>query len=819
VEPRNVEIVDESVCLDMARVHESLLRSLPVGAALQVIMTIVPTATVPAWEILRQGRGEDAIVTAQQHAIQAGMPHQDGTTPGRLRQVQTVVTVQVPVVNAPPAIPALLTTLCTLPTRSGEQLAARLRTHLATTMERLEGLRAGMDDTLQAAGHTPTRLDGVRLGHMLARALDPVMAESPVMLPEYPLNEQALSREATRVPGGWTFGTVMEHAARSIQNTSEFSMLYAPLTAQVLSLHRVPPQTYPGLLSAPRAPEGTHPLAVWDAWPGPLSVVVNVAAVDPETEKARLQLKRGLAALHRWRNSETAALHTELDTLLTQFFLTGGQLLWARVHVVVWGQGSALARGVEEVIRAGRRFDLEFAAEPVLGSTLFLQTLPLGFDPAWPKETYLRRARRVPRKNLADLLPLYGGFRGTPTASILYLNRRGEAVGFDPFDNLTNPHMLVTGMSGSGKSFTMAHLCQHVLPLGASVVILDRLPSYETLCAAWDGRYVQMNFNSPTCFNPFYGALDNEHVAFLTACLAEMASGGVERLNRESLNVLADAIAYLALHWDRTRGEPRLAAFVEEVLQEGVFNQQDAVARRLGRGLARKLGLFYGRGPYAGFFDGPNQLVLDPTLTVVELSRLRDTPDLQGSLLFVLMHLLTQFFAAPERLHQRKFFVSDETWALLKHPATADVIEEIGRTYRKLRTSAIFLSQYAEDFNSPAGRVLRKGSPVTLFLQQEAEELAEMHALLKLTPGEHAVLGQVRRYTGWSSAYLRMPGATGGLIRIVPDPYTRWLVSQQDAEKALRDQAIAAAGGNIRAAVARLAARYPDGLTGEVAHA
>jgi hypothetical protein len=235
--------------------------------------------------------------------------------------------------------------------------------------------------------------------------------------------------------------------------------------------------------------------------------------------------------------------------------------------------------------------------------------------------------------------------------------------------------------------------------------------------------------------------------------------------------------------------------------------------------LARKLGMFYGRGPYAGFFDGPNQLALHPTLTVIELSRLRDAPDLQGGLLFVLMHLLTQFFAAPERLQQRKFFVSDETWALLKHPATADVIEEIGRTYRKLRTSAIFLSQYAEDFNSPAGRVLRKGSPTTLFLQQEAEEIAEMHALLKLTPVEQALLGQVRRHDGWSSAYLRLPGQTGGLIRIVPDAYTRWLVSQDDHDRAMRDQALLETGGDLHQAITTLAQRYPHGRTGGGVHA
>ena len=175
----------------------------------------------------------------------------------------------------------------------------------------------------------------------------------------------------------------------------------------------------------------------------------------------------------------------------------------------MWWSGvrtTTLARGVEDVVRAGRRLDLEFLPEPTLGSTLFLQTLPLGFDPAWPKETYLRRARRLPGANLAQLLPLYGGFRGTTTASILYLNQRGEAVSFDPFDSPTAPHMLVTGTSGSGKSFLMAHLVQQVLPLGAQVVILDRLPSYQELCAVWQGQYVAMDFNAPVCFNPFYGA-------------------------------------------------------------------------------------------------------------------------------------------------------------------------------------------------------------------------------------------------------------------------------------------------------------------------
>ena len=102
---------------------------------------------------------------------------------------------------------------------------------------------------------------------------------------------------------------------------------------------------------------------------------------------------------------EHAALKDELDRLLRQFFLSGGQLLWGRVHVVVWGPAATLARASEDIIRAGRRLELEFITEPTIGSTLFLQTLPLGFDPAWPEERVLRRARRLPGANLAQLLP------------------------------------------------------------------------------------------------------------------------------------------------------------------------------------------------------------------------------------------------------------------------------------------------------------------------------------------------------------------------------------------------------------------------------
>src|SRR5262245_3274056 len=121
-----------------------------------------------------------------------------------------------------------------------------------------EVLRAGCADTLRAAGHQAQPLDGTALCAAVARGLEPLPPTPMVCQPDLPLATQVLDRYPTTCTGGWTF-------------TDGISTE----TAQVLSLHHAPPQTYPGILCAPRAPKDTQPLALWQAWSGPLTIVVN----------------------------------------------------------------------------------------------------------------------------------------------------------------------------------------------------------------------------------------------------------------------------------------------------------------------------------------------------------------------------------------------------------------------------------------------------------------------------------------------------------------------------------------------------------------
>jgi hypothetical protein len=790
IKPRNVEVSADAVCLHMARVLEGLLLGLPEGSALQVILRMRPAQDAPGWSALRHGNTAPAVVF-QRTAITQGLCHYEGTTlAGRLRSVTVHATLRLPVQSVPPTVAQRLRAAATLTDTVSDRLRAALQACLAQSLEQLAGVQAAIEDAFSTAGIAWQRQPGAAIGGALASALSPLSTVPPVIDHTQPLRQHALATPAMPESGGWHIGS---------------------FHARVLSLRAAPLHTFPGMLSATRAPHETLPLALWDVWPAwPIAIVVNVAVPNREAELGWVRLKRNFAVIQRKSlagddDPEKQALKHELDTVLTQAYTAGHQLLWARVHVTVWGPRAMMPRAEEAIVRAGRRLGLEFIPEPILGSTLFLQTLPLGFDPAYPEERFVRRARRLPSNNIAQLLPLYGAFGGTSTPAALYLNRQGEAVGVDHFDLPTAPHAVVVGTSGSGKSFLINHLVHQVLPLGAAVVILDRWASYEELCMVCDGNYVQVDFDQPVCFNPFVGPLDRSHRAFLVTLLAAMASGDDEPISREERAVLSDALVAFARQQPEG-AEPQLGHFI------AVLQQADAETEGLGRRVARKLSPFHGQGPYAGFFDGDNAFALDRQVTIVELSRLRDAPDLQTALMLVLLHQLTVFFADPVRLSQRKYLISDETWALLHHPASARVLEEVARTFRKLTTSAMFVSQQGSDFAGPAGKAIRDNAGAFYLLQQNPEEVETMRTLFDLSEQEVALVKTVHKRARWNEAYLRLPDHTGGIIRIVPDPYVRWCATQHPAERAAREAAVRNAKGDLHQAICTLATQYPEGL-------
>ena len=78
--------------------------------------------------------------------------------------------------------------------------------------------------------------------------------------------------------------------------------------------------------------------------------------------------------------------------------------------------------------------------------------------------------------------------------------------------------------------------------------------------------------------------------------------------------------------------------------------------------------------------------------------------------------------------------------------------------------------------------------------------------------GRSDLLHLVHKREYWGEGYLWQPEGKGGVIRLVPDPFSRWLVSQNPDEKAAREKLTEDEYDNLGKAVAELAWKYPAGL-------
>ena len=806
VQPRNVGAISDAAVEQMSAVLQGLFRSLVPGTAIQVIMHMAPTDRVERWSDFRKDAPDLYSLNEFQEAnMKQGMAHADGAKRWRLRDTTTLMTARL---SAP--IPDLGRRQRGLSLFRSEQKLLRdlnrvTETVLTRVAEELEELRMLCESVLDMAGVGHERLDCAGIQREVARLLQPWQRQARGYDDELPMREQVLSVPArTTEQGSWVFGPDEVEA----EGEQEWE-------ARVMSLQQAPPRTYPGMLSSLHPPKDTEPFAPWESLPDtPLTLVTQVGVPDQEDERSMLRQKRSFAYIQRnnlfgEEDPEKRQLREDLDAMMRD---TTSHILHTRVHLVLWGPaGRSMASTFSVITQAGRRVGLEFMPEAIIGHQLFLQCLPLGLNLKYPREQMLRRSRRIPAISAAHLLPLYGDYTGSATPAQLYANSRGEAVCVDFFDRPL-PHTIVAGMSRSGKSFLVNHLIQQVLPLGASVCILDRWASYDTTTEVYKGEYVAIDLDKPICFNPFAGDLGQEHKTFLVALIDQMASGVSGKdsagFGQEQKAVCSQALqAYSEWHAENRAGEEPLLRDFYNLLREPPFEDEG-----IGRSIALRIAQYVGKGEYAGFVDGKNQLDMTNNLTVFELAGLDKAKDLQSVLLLSLMYRLMKYITNPDARQQRKYLILDEAWALLKQESAAAFLEEAARALARFRCCAMFMTQQVSDFDSPAAQAVKNNSGNYVLLQQNPEQIGIIAELFDLTEQEVRLLSKVHVRPTWGEAFLWQPDGAGGIIRLVPDPFLRWLASQKPHERGAREKLKDELDGDLMGAVSQLAREYPLGM-------
>ncbi|RAQ95946.1 helicase HerA domain-containing protein [Thermogemmatispora tikiterensis] len=344
----------------------------------------------------------------------------------------------------------------------------------------------------------------------------------------------------------------------------------------------------------------------------------------------------------------------------------------------------------------------------------------------------------LPSDVVATCLSWSNGRVGTPSGAYLGTSRQGPQgaavalpVYLNPWDDtkrLPNPHIVICGESGMGKSWLaktliLGLLCTHT----ADVVVLDRDGDYDAIHAALGGASQRINLAGHCPINPLelpYGPGDvdladpvdlvAEHIEqHLLSGLALLYGEALSRAQEAALTHAARlAYAERGLHMDAIRRDPQVllqepptfSAFLEvlrtvptasEVQREMLVERFDQVAY---------------------LFTEHMTLTLTP-LTIFAIGKLdkRWYPFMN-----YVIHNFVQRYRAVHGGGRYLAYIVEEASYLLEHPESRRYLEAGARGFRKLGIAQITISQHPADFLE-AGQVVLANSSTWFLLGMQRQ--------------------------------------------------------------------------------------------------
>jgi conjugal transfer ATP-binding protein TraC len=414
----------------------------------------------------------------------------------------------------------------------------------------------------------------------------------------------------------------------------------------------------------------------------------------------------------------------------------------------------------------------------------FRSALPMGMGPALIREMKkLGYFRTMLTWNCINTAPLIGEWKGTVRPLMLLLGRKGQIQYFDPFDNTKgNFNCAMAAAPGAGKSFYTQEMIQRTLATGGRVWTLDSGESYRNLSELFGGTYIKFDKQRNPVINPFSGInatdFDSDELPQLKQILAKMASPEVP-LDSLHLSYLEAAIRKA---WHEHGNKTEITE-VAAVLA--------ASPRREQKNLAVMLEPWTRAGSYGRYFTGPSNIDLDNRFVVLEMSDLDSRPDLQGVVLMILMHRITELMYHGDR-SQRKLCIIDEAWRLLGNGNAGAFVEAGYRTARKYGGAFVTVTQGIDDYyESASAKAALACSDWVLLLRQKPESLAAAadNKRIFVDDGARELLMSLDTIQGqYSEIAIRGPSGLS-ISRLVVDRFSEKLYSTKaDEFQFVRDQ-------------------------------
>ncbi len=411
---------------------------------------------------------------------------------------------------------------------------------------------------------------------------------------------------------------------------------------------------------------------------------------------------------------------------------------------------------------------------------VMLNTLPGCYDPTTDGEgwTTMMRSSRAVR-----LFPIWGNWHGSknPLFVLPSLWNR-ELVGFDLYDSNMAPNVLISGVSGAGKSYLLCFLIITLMrghfshKLDGEVV--DKSPiafifdkgmtgqpcGFERLAHIFGGKIYEatpakapaMNFLSRLGKTP--GDNSNEDykdlIDMAVDVILDMATDATTQPDRLDRSAVRDSLIEAhRIYYNGPRRRELILSDVISVLRAPKKvdeNEEEALRRQR---VSILISDYYGDGIYSNFFDRAGALELTERLIVFDLKSLSRNPDLQRVFLKVAMLWADEVMNDPNELDTRKLLVFDEAHDLIGK-TSAKTIETAFRLYRKRKGLVIAASQSAEDFYvGEGGQAIVQNSAHKIFLKQDPSKFHLTAKAFNLTEQQASVITQLKTVMGLESQF------------------------------------------------------------------
>ena len=464
----------------------------------------------------------------------------------------------------------------------------------------------------------------------------------------------------------------------------------------------------------------------------------------------------------------------------------------------------------------------------------YIRQLPMNYEPK--REKVNKKSRLVFSSDLARLLPFYGRSRGTGHPGLVFFNRGGEPLTFDPLNKLDrakNAFGLVLGPPGSGKSALMVYILLQVAAIyGARIYIIEKGGSFKLLgdyC-----RYFGLSVNQVTLhpkedvsLPPFADAyemlkreraqqasFDEEPSAYEDVSLDAsdnsdddeerdllgemelkariMITGGDSK--EEAVMTRADRLTIrraiiLAAEEKQAAGsrEIVLTEDVVEALNKLAADESSTPKRQeRARDMADAMAL-YCSGTAGHFFNRVGKAWPEADVTIMEMGLLANE-GYEDQLALGFMGLMNQINGVVEREqydHRPTFVLGDEAHLITTNPLLAIFLVKIVKMWRKLGAWLWLATQNLEDFPDAAKKLLSMFE-WWIAMVCPKEEIEQISRFKDLTEEQKGMLRAARKEPGNYTEGVVLSDNLQCLFRNVPPPLALALAMTEKHEKQQR---------------------------------